>query len=70
MLIDFTALVFTGQVYHYVTMGVVQNRAFSLIWGRGCDDRAPHGVSIVKVYTVTAGVPPTAVIRMCPKARR
>jgi hypothetical protein len=48
MLIDFTALVFTGQVYHYVTMGVVQNRAFSLIWGRGCDDRAPHGVSIVK----------------------
>jgi hypothetical protein len=66
MLIDFTALVFTGQVYHYVTMGVVQNRAFSLIWGRGCDDRAPHGVSIVKVYTVTTGVPLTAF----PNARR
>jgi hypothetical protein len=31
MLIDFMAFVF-GQVYHYMTMGIVQNRAFSLIW--------------------------------------
>jgi hypothetical protein len=31
MLIDFMAFVL-GQVYHYMTMGIVQNRAFSLIW--------------------------------------
>ena len=31
MLIDFMAFMF-GQVYHYVTMGVVQKPAFSLSW--------------------------------------
>jgi hypothetical protein len=34
--------------------------------GGVCDDGAPHGVSIVKVYTVTTGVPLTAF----PNARR
>ena len=67
MLIDFMAFVF-GQVYHYMTMGIVQNRAFSLIWGGGCDDHTSQGVRIVKVYSVTAGLPPKAVVTIRPKA--
>ena len=69
MLIDFMAFVF-GEVYHYMTMGIVQNRRLLIDLGGECDDGAPHGVSIVKVYTVTTGVPPTAFMTICPNARR
>jgi hypothetical protein len=49
-------------------MGIVQNRALSLIWGGGCDDHAYQGVTIVKVYSVTAGRPPKAFVTIRPKA--
>ena len=67
MFIDMAAFVFR-QVYHYVTMGIVQNRAFSLIWGGECDDHASQGITIVKAYSVTAGLPPKALVTIRPKA--